>query len=216
MYDLHTHSLLSDGELLPSELLRRMQVLGYSTVAITDHGDRSNISIILRALEQLRPTADEIGIEFFTGIELTHIPPKEIGFLAKLSKKEGADLVIVHGETPVEPVARGTNHAACESTYVDILAHPGLITKDDATLAEQNKIALEITSRGGHNRTNGHVVRIAQNTGCMMLINSDAHHPGDLMSTEERRIVGLGAGIGTDELETILLKKTNSFYHRFM
>ena len=42
MYDLHTHSILSDGEMLPIELIRRMAVLGYTTVAITDHVDPSN------------------------------------------------------------------------------------------------------------------------------------------------------------------------------
>ncbi|MEK7309147.1 MAG: PHP domain-containing protein, partial [Nitrospirota bacterium] len=29
MIDLHTHSLLSDGVLLPSELIRRAYVIGY-------------------------------------------------------------------------------------------------------------------------------------------------------------------------------------------
>ena len=41
-YDLHTHTILSDGEMLPIELIRRMAVLGYTTVAITDHVDASN------------------------------------------------------------------------------------------------------------------------------------------------------------------------------
>jgi histidinol phosphatase-like PHP family hydrolase len=216
MYDFHTHTLLSDGELLPSELLRRMHVLGYSAVAITDHGDRTNITHILHNLEYLRPTAEEIGIRFLSGIELTHIPPSEIGYLASLAKREGAEIVVVHGETPVEPVAGGTNHAACISPDVDILAHPGLITEEDAILAEENDIALEITARGGHNRTNGHVVRIAQKTGCMIVINSDSHKPDDLMSAQDRYIVGLGAGIGSEVVETILTLKANRFYRRFM
>jgi len=42
LYDLHTHSIISDGEMLPIELIRRMAVLGYTTVAITDHADHSN------------------------------------------------------------------------------------------------------------------------------------------------------------------------------
>ena len=35
--DLHTHSLFSDGVLLPSEMLRRAETLGYAAMAITDH-----------------------------------------------------------------------------------------------------------------------------------------------------------------------------------
>ena len=41
--DLHTHSIFSDGELLPSEIARRAQVLDHEAVAITDHVDASNI-----------------------------------------------------------------------------------------------------------------------------------------------------------------------------
>jgi predicted metal-dependent phosphoesterase TrpH len=34
MIDLHTHSFLSDGELLPSELVRRAKVKGYRIIGI--------------------------------------------------------------------------------------------------------------------------------------------------------------------------------------
>lgn len=37
--DLHTHSLFSDGVLLPSEMLQRAAQLGYGVLAITDHAD---------------------------------------------------------------------------------------------------------------------------------------------------------------------------------
>ena len=43
MIDLHTHSILSDGELLPSELARRAQVEGYRIIGISDHADPSNL-----------------------------------------------------------------------------------------------------------------------------------------------------------------------------
>jgi histidinol phosphatase-like PHP family hydrolase len=64
----------------------------------------------------------------------------------------------------------GTNHAAVSCPHVDILAHPGLITSKDATLAQKHDIALEITARGGHNRANGHVIRIAEKTGCFLVV----------------------------------------------
>ena len=47
MIDLHTHSLFSDGELLPSELIRRAYITGYTALAITDHVDSSNIDFVI-------------------------------------------------------------------------------------------------------------------------------------------------------------------------
>ena len=47
MIDLHTHSLFSDGALVPSEHVRRVEVLGYEAIAITDHADDSNIGTLI-------------------------------------------------------------------------------------------------------------------------------------------------------------------------
>ncbi|HWQ62854.1 MAG TPA: histidinol phosphate phosphatase domain-containing protein [Methanospirillum sp.] len=212
MYDLHTHTILSDGELLPCELIRRMAVLGYDTIGITDHADMSNISHIIAAIERVRNSAEEYGIKLLTGVEITHVPPTEIHRLAKLAKDEGADIVVVHGETVVEPVASGTNMQACTCEYVDVLAHPGLITREEAQEASERDIFLEITARGGHNRTNGHVALVARETGCNLVVDSDAHSPGDLMNDNARELVIRGAGVPSGRVEEILTLKTNRFY----
>ena len=71
-------------------------------------------------------------------------------------------MVVVHGESPVEPVEEGTNLAAVKSNYVDILAHPGHMTVEVAELAEKNKVFIEITTRRGHCITNAHVAEVAR------------------------------------------------------
>jgi len=48
MIDLHTHTTFSDGELIPSELVRRAETLGYRAIAITDHVDFTNIEHVLK------------------------------------------------------------------------------------------------------------------------------------------------------------------------
>lgn len=204
MYDLHTHTLLSDGELLPAELIRRAAVTGYKTLGITDHVDASNISEIIRAVSRVRDSAEEYGVDLIPGVEITHVPPTEIAALAKRARDEGAEVVIVHGESTVEPVAEGTNMAACSCDYVDILAHPGMITLKEAAEAKSRDIALEITSRGGHNRTNGHVLKIAQEAGCRIVVDSDAHGPGDIMTGDARIAVARGAGMSVDESARVL------------
>lgn len=204
VYDLHTHTTMTDGEMLPIELIRRMSVLGYSTVAITDHADATNLHELIPALKRLIPSAREYGVTLLPGVELTHVPPGQIPGLAGEAKKHGAMIVVVHGETPMEPVAPGTNQAACGCSDVDVLAHPGLITLEDARMASEKGVALEITSRGGHNRTNGHVVRTAHAAGSQIVIDSDSHCPGDLLDMRAKKMVGLGAGLDEEECSRIM------------
>lgn len=204
LYDLHTHTILSDGEMLPIELVRRMAVLGYSAVAVTDHADTSNAITIIGTLTKVRESAQLYGVRLLCGVEITHVPPAQIAGLARQAREAGADIVVVHGETPVEPVAPGTNHAACSCRDVDVLAHPGLITAEDALLAAKNAVALELTSRGGHNRTNGHVARTAGEAGCRLVVNSDAHAPGDLLDEHAKFVVAKGAGLTEAESRQVI------------
>jgi putative hydrolase len=204
--DLHTHSFLSDGALLPSEMLRRVEVLGYGVLAITDHVDVSNLEELLLQLSRLsQPNGHGFDVVLIPGVELTHVPPAKIPALAQRARQLGARLVVVHGETPVEPVAPGTNRAAVECPEVDILAHPGFITEEEATLAASNGIALELTARGGHNITNGYVAQVARRAGAKLVINTDAHTPRDFMDQSRARLVALGAGLTKDEAEDALV-----------
>jgi histidinol phosphatase-like PHP family hydrolase len=103
----------------------------------------------------------------------------------------------------VEPVPPGTNAAALDSA-VDILAHPGLITRELAAKARERKILLEITSRTGHCLSNGHVVRIAREAGAQLILNTDSHGPHDLIDDATATKVLRGAGIPEEELVSIL------------
>ncbi|MFA7072148.1 MAG: histidinol phosphate phosphatase domain-containing protein, partial [Methanoculleus sp.] len=113
----------------------------------------------------------------------------------------------------MEPVAPGTNRAACTCDYVDVLGHPGLLSIEDALEAAKRGIALEITSRAGHNRTNGHVVRVAREAGCRLVVDSDTHAPSDLMSKEARWAVALGAGLTEAESREVLSQDIKRLLH---
>ncbi|MBW2467138.1 MAG: histidinol phosphate phosphatase domain-containing protein, partial [Deltaproteobacteria bacterium] len=165
MIDLHTHSIFSDGELVPAEHLRRVEFLGYEAVAITDHADSSNLDFIIPRIIKVAEDLNRFSrTKLIPGIELTHIPPQMFSELVPRARELGAKIIIGHGETVVEPVAPGTNRAAIEAG-VDILAHPGFITIKEATLAAEKGIFLELTGRKGHSLTNGHVARVAADTG---------------------------------------------------
>ncbi|MBI3914626.1 MAG: histidinol phosphate phosphatase domain-containing protein [Chloroflexi bacterium] len=207
--DFHTHTYLSgDGELLPSELLRRAQLKGYAALAMTDHVDASNLERVLAAqLQYLRDAANDFPVVALPGVELTDVPPARIAALARRAKELGAAIVVVHGETIAEEVAPGTNRAAVECADVDMLAHPGLLTMDEARLAAQNKIFLELSARRGHSLTNGHVARSARDAGAQLLVNTDAHAPDDLMDHARAMVVARGAGL--DDAEVIAATETN-------
>ena len=130
MIDLHTHTIFSDGQLIPSELVRYAAVNDYRAIAITDHGDHSNLDFIIpRIVDVCRVLADSHRIAVIPGIELTFVPPEHIEGMARKARELGARIVVVHGETIVEPVPPGTNLAALHAP-IDILAHPGLIDRD--------------------------------------------------------------------------------------
>jgi histidinol phosphatase-like PHP family hydrolase len=204
MIDLHTHSLLSDGELLPSELIRRAYIAGYKALAITDHVDSSNIDFAIpRVVEAINAINEQTDMRIIPGAEITHVPPKLVDKLVAKARELGAKIVLVHGETVVEPVAPGTNSAGIDAG-ADMLAHPGLITKEDAIRAKEKGVALEITSRRGHSIANGHIVKIAKETGALLVINTDAHGPEDLITHYRAKIILRGAGIDEEELEQVL------------
>lgn len=199
MIDLHTHTFFSDGELVPAELVRRAAVAGYRAMAITDHADKSNTAWLLaNIVGVVDELGDANGMEVLAGVELTHVAPANLADAVKLARDHGAQLVVVHGETIVEPVMPGTNLAAIKAG-VDILSHPGLISVEEVQLAAAMDVCLEITTRKGHSLTNGHVARLAHKYGARLVINNDTHAPGDMVSAEQMRRIALGAAMTEEQ-----------------
>ncbi|MEE8449238.1 MAG: histidinol phosphate phosphatase domain-containing protein [Thermodesulfobacteriota bacterium] len=204
MVDLHTHTLLSDGVLLPAELVRRAQVLGAKAVAITDHADISNLEVILPQIVSLANQVRQTdGITLIPGIELTYVPPDQISAMAQKARMLGANLVLVHGESLVEQVIPGTNRAAIDAG-VDILAHPGLISSEEVKLAKKSRVFLELSARKGHCLTNGWLAKLALKHRAGLLVNSDGHLPADLITPERHRDVALGAGLTASQYDHLL------------
>jgi len=193
--DLHTHTIWSDGELIPAELVYRAFTMGYRAIALTDHVDASNIEQVVtglvKAAKSLRGSYD---IKVLPGAELTYVPPDLIPDMILQARDLGAVIVVVHGESPVEPVPIGTNTAAIKGGC-DILAHPGLIKEEDAAGAAEKGICLEISGRKGHSLTNGHVAAMAAKTGAKLILNTDTHSPSNLITKKMAERILLGVGL---------------------
>jgi len=229
-YDFHTHTVFSDGGMIPAGLMQRAIVRGCLGLAITDHVDSSNLEW---AFENLLKFVDELGQEWqpaivpgadattaplstmssdalaknwhlplIPGVELTSVPPRKIATLAEKARSLGAKWIVVHGETIMEPVAPGTNRAAIEAG-VDLLSHPGLITPEDAARAAELGVHLEITAHKGHGMANGWVAQRARESGARLLLNTDCHVSADMLDAKQRRAIAFGAGLTKKEVDQI-------------
>jgi len=204
MFDLHTHTILSDGVLLPSELARRAEEKGYKVIAFTDHIDFSNVENVVPSLVRVCEKINRnYKIKTIPGVEITHINPIDIPILVQIAKNMGAKLIVVHGETIVEPVAKGTNRKALESD-IDILAHPGLLSEEEAHIAAERGIYVEISARRGHSLSNGHIVRLWYEYGFPIILNTDTHSPEDLIDDEFAKKIIISAGIKVADVNTVI------------
>ncbi|MDP7102591.1 MAG: histidinol phosphate phosphatase domain-containing protein [SAR202 cluster bacterium] len=215
MYDFHTHTFLSDGVLAPVELIRRALAVGYEVMAITDHVGAGNMEFVLKTLiADCRMASNRWDILALPGVEITHTPHEDIDRLAQEARRLGAKVVNVHGETISEPVDPGTNLAAASSMHVDILAHPGLITLEEAHIAAGNGVFLEVTARRGHAYANGHVVQMAKEAGASTVLDSDAHGPDDLLKRDFAMKVARGAGLDVEQAESLLDSAPKQFLRK--
>ena len=229
-YDFHTHTVFSDGGMIPAGLMQRALVRGCLGLAITDHVDSSNLEWafgnLLKFVEELGqewqpgivPGADGTTAPLNTldsdaldknwhlplipGVELTSVPPRKIEALAQAARSLGARWIVVHGETIMEPVAPGTNRAAIEAK-VDLLAHPGLITPEDAARAAELGVHLEISTHKGHGMANGWVAQRARESGAKLLLNTDCHISAEILDAKQRRAIAFGAGLTAEEVDRI-------------
>ena len=213
LIDLHTHTLLSDGHLLPEELVRRCEVAGYRALVVTDHVGMSNVAFVVGALVRLCESLRGVTpVELLPGAELTHVPPELAARTTQAARDAGARLVLGHGETIAEPVQPGSNRAYIEAG-VDVLAHPGLLTREDAELAQARAVCLEVSGRRGHCFTNGHVVQMSRATGAGLVFGTDAHDPGDVMARDQAERVARGAGMSAEEVAS-MFDRAETVFHR--
>ncbi len=199
MIELHMHSTLGIGRLTPAAALRQAKLAGCRVAALTEQADAATVKGALRGL---LPLAREYGLymdlDALAGVELTHVPPQLLGRSVEEARALGAQLVLVYGETLADSVDTGTNLAAIEAG-ADILSHPGLITPEEAALAAEKGVLLELSCRPEHGLANGRAAALARAAGAGLVIASDARGVGEVAGRERRKAVALGAGLSLEE-----------------
>lgn len=205
VYDFHTHTFFSEGSLSPLELIYKAMTNNYKAIAITDHAGIGSLQrVIAEVTKDCALAQAHWDIIAIPGVELTLVPAAAIAETAKQAKELGAKLVVVHGETGLEPIEPGTNSAAVNSPYVDILAHPGLLNLEEGQSAAANGIFIEITARRIYSACNRHIANIARLAGAKLLVNSDAHEKQELLTPTLAQAVAEGAGLNEREVKQTL------------
>ncbi|MDR2773085.1 MAG: histidinol phosphate phosphatase domain-containing protein [Elusimicrobiota bacterium] len=195
------HTFFSDGILIPSELVYLAKTKGYTAMAITDHIDFSNMDFVIpRIAKVVASLSDLYGIKVFPGAELSYVPPSLIKEAAEKCRQLGAKVIIVHGETVAETVPEGTNFCAVNAD-IDILAHPGRLTKEVAEIAAAKDIKIEITTRNHHSVANKEVAAAALSAKAKLILNTDSHLPDNLMTKELIENTLTKAGLSVDYFE---------------
>lgn len=203
MIDFHIHVTPFStggmhGGLLPTEALRLSRCAGFRAVGLVVRADASSLPLLFPPLlKLLRNCSLYAGVEAFAGVELVHIPPALMPDAVAEARNMGAALVLAHGESttrnPAEAVETGTNLAAI-AAGVDILAHPGLITPQDAAFAAEKGVYLELSLAPWHCLANAHIVRAAGDAP--LLLNSDARTSTDFFPPDATRALRQAAMLG--------------------
>lgn len=75
-YDLHTHSLASDGTTSPAEVVRAAAAAGLRGIALTDHDTGAGLA-------EAREEAERVGLELLPGVEIsTSVRGRSVHLLA--------------------------------------------------------------------------------------------------------------------------------------
>ena len=202
MIDFH----INCRDMSPEEAARAAFLYGYHAIAI----NQEFLPPTRQNLDALRSTAHECslysGVEVFAAVKLAHVAPALLPDMTQKARDAGAQLVLVCGETIAPgsiPPAKGANLAAINAG-ADILATPGLITREEAELAAEKKVALEISLHPGHGLANGHIAAMARITGASLVFGSGACRPHDLLHKDQIQKLALGAAMTMQEIHAAL------------
>lgn len=86
-FDLHSHSVCSDGSMSPKELLLHAKELGLSGLSITDHDT-------IESYKEIEDTAKEIDLDIISGVEFSaHLNDVSIHILAYSFSLDSAEII---------------------------------------------------------------------------------------------------------------------------
>ncbi len=202
--DLQMHTLTSDGHASLDAMARECAVLGYTHLAVTDHSQGLRIAngmdaaTLARQADEVRElnlqlAGDGIDCRVLHGIEMNLSPDgsgdTDPATLASLDVVLGA----FHSKLRLTDDQTDRYISALRNPTVDVLAHPrGRIYNHRVGLsarwhlvfeaAAEYGVAVEVDSYVDRQDLDVELLRIAARYDVWIAVDTDAHHPVDLLS----------------------------------
>ncbi len=212
--DLHMHSTVSDGTLSLDELTETAIGRGYSVMAFTDHVTSSSYKRIAETIiDWVERNQDKYeDVVLIPGVEITFASPKEIGMITEYVRSIGTKWVVVHGEASFEKTPLGTNDAAVEHG-VNVLAHPSYITDEQVIKSLKTGTAFELSARDCYNYANKQIAETVMQNGGKMIINSDSHQVGAMLSREKVLSTAQTANLTSEQIDMVKADTVDIVYN---
>jgi putative hydrolase len=199
--DCHTHSDWSDGGSPPLEMAAAARDLGHEWIALTDHSPRLTVANGLSA-QRLRAQLElitELNAELapfriLSGIEVDILDDGSLDQDPDLLGQLDVVVASVHSKLrmPAGPMTERMV-AAVRNPHADVLGHctgrlltgrgrPESVFDAAAVFAacREHGVAVEINCRPERMDPPDPLLRLADETGCLFAIDTDAHAPGQL------------------------------------
>ncbi|WP_347862619.1 DNA polymerase/3'-5' exonuclease PolX [Salimicrobium sp. PL1-032A] len=193
--DLHMHTTWSDGAHSVEEMAIRCKEKGYEYIVITDHSkylkvaNGLNETRLRKQREEIRKVNEKMeGFHIFSGVEMDILPDASLDFDDEFLEEMDVVIASIHSSfSQTESEIMKRLNAALENPHVDIIAHPTgrLIGKregypvDMAALIQKAKAtgtALELNANPNRLDLSAEYLKMAQEAGVMLSIDTDAHN----------------------------------------
>lgn len=205
--DLHMHSTWSDGAFSLEEMVEANRERGYQYMAITDHSHYLKVANGLSP-ERLKQQIQEIrrlnekydDITILAGVEMDILPDGSLDYEDSLLSELDLVIASIHSafSQPKEKIMERLERAM-NNKYVHIIAHPTgrkigvrqgykVDMERLIAVAKETNTMLELNSNPHRLDLNAQYIKMAQEQGVTIIINTDAHHTKGL----EHMAIGVG------------------------